>query len=34
MKEEMDKLGIVYGGTGARVRPLVCCKKVLYVNLV
>ena len=26
MKEEMDKLGIVYGGTGARVRPLVCCK--------
>lgn len=26
MKEEMDKLGLIYGGTGAKVRPLVCCK--------
>ena len=26
MKDEMDKLGISYGGTGAKVRPLVCCK--------
>ena len=24
MKEEMDRLGLSYGGTGSRVRPLVC----------
>lgn len=26
MKKEMEELGLIYGGTGARVRPLVCCK--------
>ncbi len=26
MKEEMDQMGLIYGGTGAKVRPVVCCK--------
>lgn len=26
MKKELEEAGLIYGGTGAKVRPLVCCK--------
>lgn len=26
MKKEMEDMGLLYGGTGAKIRPLVCCK--------